>query len=343
MRLLMVAGGTGGHITPAIALGEWRKGQGDKVHYLCGNRPLELELYSYHGIDPHALALEGSPLGTKDPLVALKRCWAIARSFFDVARLFKMEAPEVVILFGGYICLPALIVGFVMGKKIVLHEQNAVAGKITRLAHILGVPIATGWRRCKAVDGTYTGTPVRRIRPITRDKALQELGIDYKSLEDRKIISVIGGSLGGLSVVKAILRRPFMVESSGYIYLYPTRDVALCPPGMLAVRQSWDMSAIYAASDLVICRGGGATLAELSCYGLPAIVVPWMNSADGHQKANAISFVAESSSKVGVWLESEGYQRLFFLINKLSSLSRSSSSADCESASRLWRLILSHI
>lgn len=339
----MVAGGTGGHITPAIALGEWRRGQGDSVSYLCGNRPLELELYAYHGIDPHILTLEGSPLGTNKPSVVLKRCWAIVRSFLDVVRLIQKESPEVVMLFGGYTCLPALIVCSIMGKKIIIHEQNAVAGKITRLGYFFGIPIATGWRKCKGINGIYTGTPVRRIRPITRDRALQELGVNSKSLRGRKIISVIGGSLGGLSVVKAILRPPFMVESSRYVYLYPTKNVNLCPPGMLAVRQSWDMSAIYAVSDLVICRGGGATLAELACYGLPAIVVPWMSSADGHQKANALSFVAEYSSKAGVWLESEGYQRLFLLINKLSSLSRSSNSADCESASILWRLVLSHI
>ena len=339
---MIVAGGTGGHITPAIALGEWRKSKGDRINYLCGSRPLELDIYRGHGIEPKVVPLEGSPLGTRDLMTFFSRLVAIVKSLLSLVQIVCEEKPDVMVLFGGYSCLPALLIGVLMRKKLLLHEQNSVAGKVTRLAYWLGVPIAIGWKKCKGVKGVYTGTPVRIMRNMTKEEALCGLGIDPKLYDGKRIISVIGGSLGNSSVIDAILRGPFMVKSSRYLYLCPTKDFDSLPDGVLPIKQSWDMSPIYMASDLILCRGGGATLAELFCCGVPAVVVPWKNSADGHQEANAIQ-ASELSESVGVWVEGGDPGQLSDLIKKLSSLSRKSISSDRESASRLWRLVLSHI
>lgn len=342
LNLLIIAGGTGGHITPAIALGEWRKSKGDRVIYLCGSRPLELDLYRSHGIEPNVVPLEGSPLGTRNFVTFFSRLFDILKSLSSLFKVIRKEKPDAMVLFGGYSCLPALFMGLLMNKKLIIHEQNAVAGKVTRLADRLGVPVAVGWKNCKGVKGEYTGTPVRLIRNISKEDALCELGIDSKLYDGKRIISVVGGSLGSSSVIDAILSRPFMVESSRYLYLCPSEDLDSVPEGVVRINRSWDMSPIYMASDLIVCRGGGATLAELLCCGVPAVVIPWKNSADGHQEANAI-YASKLSANVGIWSEGGDPGVLSDLIKKLSSLSRNSISSDRESASRLWRLVLSHI
>lgn len=342
LKLLMVAGGTGGHITPAIALGSWRKALGDEVSYICGNRPLELEIYGHHGIEPRVLPLNGSPLGVSRPLSILRRLGNTARSFFLSARIILKESPDLVLLFGGYVSLPVLLMGLLMGEKIIFHEQNAVAGKVTRLAYRLGVTVATGWKACKGVKGVFTGVPVRKTRPITRDEALSELGIDRDLLGGRRIISILGGSLGNSSLMDSIVSCSSMVESVRYLCIYPGEAFSPSSELILKVPRSWDMSAIYAVSDLVISRAGGATLAEISFHDIPAIVVPWLNASDGHQAANAACFAALRSSG-WVWNENDGFKRLLYLIKKLSSFSRSSISFDCEATYRLWRLVLSHI
>lgn len=337
----MVAGGTGGHIMPAIALGLFRKSCGDRIGYVCGSRPLELEIYGHHGIDPFILPVLGSPLGTKRPIAVLQRFIAIFRSFFVAMSVLVEESPDAILLFGGYVSLPVLFAGIIMGKKIILHEQNAVAGKVTRLAYRLGVTIATGWKRCDGIKGVFTGIPVRRIRSMARSEALAELGLDQDLMKNTRIVSILGGSLGSSSLVDSILSRAYMVKSAGYVWICPGNG--LCPySGILRVPQSWDMSAIYTVSDLVICRGGGSTLAEISSYGIPAIVIPWQDASDGHQEANALCFV-NSRSPGELWNENDGLERLFCLIEKLSSFSRSPRSFDREAIYKLWRLVLSRI
>ncbi len=338
----MVAGGTGGHIMPAIALGLFRKSCGDSVGYVCGSRPLELEIYDHHGIEPLMLPVQGSPLGTRRPLVVIQRFIAVFLSFFVAIRIIIKESPDVILLFGGYVSLPVLLVGILMGKKLVWHEQNAVAGKVTRLAYRLGVTIATGWRRCDGVRGVFTGIPVRDIRHMTRSEALSELELDETPLKNTRIVSVLGGSLGSSSLMDSILSRTCMVKSAGYVWICPGSKVCPSSRYILGVPQSWDMSAIYTVSDLVVCRGGGSTLAEVSSYGVPAIVVPWQGASDGHQEANAMCFV-NSRSPGEVWDENDGLERLFCLVEKLSSLSRSPMCSDREAICRLWRLVLSRI
>lgn len=252
------------------------------------------------------------------------------------------EAPDVILLFGGYVSLPVLLVGILMGKKLVLHEQNAVAGKVTRLAYRLGVTVATGWRRCDGVRGIFTGIPVRAIRHMTKSEALLELGLDQELFKNMRIVSVLGGSLGSSSLVDSILSPSCMVKSAGYIWIFPGSEVRPSSRSVMGVPQSWDMSAIYTVSDLVVCRGGGSTLAEVSSYGIPAVVVPWQDASDGHQDVNAMCFV-NSRSPGEVWNEKDGLERLFCLVEKLSSLSRSPMCSDREAICRLWRLVLSRI
>ncbi len=344
----MVAGGTGGHIIPAIAFGQWRNAQGDEISYVCGNRPLESEIYGKHGITPKILPVEGSPLGTKKFFKKILRSFFMISSFLSLLFFLKKDRPHLVLLFGGYVSFPALIACKLANVPVLIHEQNAVAGKVTRLAHRMGVPVATGWSRCDGVNGTYTGVPVRSIRTMDKKEALKELGLLSKNLESKTLIFVIGGSLGSSPLIPSVLSAASMVESAECVYIclgyvgtpLPDDSKLICLP------PCWDISPVYGASDMVICRGGGSTLAEMAFYDIPAIVVPWEMATDGHQEANASCFL-KGGARGLLWSPDLGSEYLAREIEKLSAGIVKKNSrrdhSDDGALALLWRLILSHI
>lgn len=348
MRLVMVAGGTGGHITPAIAFGQWRESRGDEVLYICGSRPLESEIYSRHGIEPRILPLEGSPLGTKNFGKRISRSFSMISSFFSMLFFFKKKRPHMVVLFGGYVSLPALMVCKLLSIPLLIHEQNAVAGKVTKLAHRMGFPVAKGWHRCDGVTADYTGIPIRPVRTMNRSEALKELGLAPETLESKILIFVIGGSLGSSPLIPSVFSASSMVESAGcvYICLGHAGTVSSEESRLIGLPPCWDMSPVYEASDIVICRAGGSTLAEIAFYGIPAIVVPWEMAADGHQEANARCFF-EEGAKGALWHPDLGPERLAKEIKKLSACKVKGNSprgySDEGALALLWRLIMSHV
>jgi UDP-N-acetylglucosamine--N-acetylmuramyl-(pentapeptide) pyrophosphoryl-undecaprenol N-acetylglucosamine transferase len=152
-KILIVAGGTGGHIFPALAFGRWildqKKNEG--VSYLSGDRPLELEIYASQGIEPYRLFLSGSPLGSPSILRNARRWMELFRSFFQVGRFLRRERPDACFLFGGYVSLLPLLWCRFLKIPILAHEQNACAGKVTKLASYLGAPVAAGWSQCRGL------------------------------------------------------------------------------------------------------------------------------------------------------------------------------------------------
>ncbi|CBL28491.1 UDP-N-acetylglucosamine--N-acetylmuramyl-(pentapeptide) pyrophosphoryl-undecaprenol N-acetylglucosamine transferase [Fretibacterium fastidiosum] len=147
---LIVAGGTGGHIFPALVFGRWLEAHcGAAVSYLSGSRPLEAEIYAAAGVTPFRLSLEGSPLGVRSPLKVLRRSLALVSAFGEVSRRLAEVRPTTAFLFGGYVSFAPLLLCRLRGIPVVFHEQNAVAGRVTRLASRLGAVIASGWEECQ--------------------------------------------------------------------------------------------------------------------------------------------------------------------------------------------------
>ena len=152
-RVLIVSGGTGGHIFPAVVFGRWLERHRDaSVSYLSGARPLEAEIYAALGVAPRRLPLEGSPLGVRSPGQVLRRSFALVSAFTEASRCIVETRAEAVVLFGGYVSLPPLWVCLLRGIPVVVHEQNAVAGRVTRLASRLGVAVASGWKECEGLN-----------------------------------------------------------------------------------------------------------------------------------------------------------------------------------------------
>jgi UDP-N-acetylglucosamine--N-acetylmuramyl-(pentapeptide) pyrophosphoryl-undecaprenol N-acetylglucosamine transferase len=309
--VLIAAGGTGGHIFPALAFGGWLRahGKAGRIRYLSGSRPLEAEIYRSQGVEPIRLPLPGSPLGSASAARNLRRWADLLRSFFRTGVLLTRERPDVCFLFGSYVSLAPLLWCRLLRIPAVMHEQNACAGKVTRLAARLRVPVASGWDECRGLSAPFTpaGVPVRAPEKIPRREAASALGLDVR--EEDLAVGVIGGSLGSASL-NALVERlsgsaPAAANARGgrlvLVVLGDMPESASPRPGVHFIGKQWNMTPFYSLCDCVICRAGASTLAELAAYGIPALVIPWMQAADGHQEANALNFVRRTGNPL--WIE----------------------------------------
>lgn len=342
MRVLIAAGGTGGHIFPATVFGRWIEAhRGASVSYLSGARPLEEEIYKAQGIVPHKLSLEGSPLGVRSPVRILRRFLGLLKSMGETVRCLARTRPEVCFLFGGYVSFPPLLLCKVKKIPVVIHEQNAVAGRVTRLASRMGASVASGWSECLGVRKPFShvGIPVRPPGRVPRLDALHSLGLNCTA--EGTWVGVIGGSLGSRSLVEKALLAAASFEKRGidvkFLFLGEQPDGPL-PQNVHFVGRRWDMNPFYSLCDVLACRAGGSTLAEAMAWGIPAVAVPWEGAAEGHQERNARCF-AESGGGI-VWRES-GDGSLEDAIERLLSEGRRSSlkkPKDCV-CPLLWSLI----
>lgn len=307
-RLAVAAGGTGGHIFPALSLYDWlRREHGDvDVRFFCGSRAIEREIYASCGVEPSVLALDGSPFGAMGA-ARLKRCWQLVGSFFDARRALKEFAPDVCLTFGGYVSFPAFAAAKSLGIPCLCHEQNAFAGRMTRAASKRGATIACGWSRCDGMkEGSfvYTGTPVREFNLVSRDDAWLGLKLPGEA-PNRPIVVMMTGSLGSTGITdmaEQLLSCDELggwvvaaVDSSSKVPVRKTDDLYLLP-------RDWDPTLMFSLADVVVARGGASTLSELASMDIPSVAAPWRGAAGDHQMKNALQF-AESGLNRALWDE----------------------------------------
>ena len=283
-NVLIAAGGTGGHIFPAIVFGKGLQEKGANVSWLCGSRELERTIYNASGIEPLILPLSGSPLGNRSPAVMFSR-------FLDVFRSLRQVmgySPDEVYLFGGYISFAPLIMSRLKRIPVTLHEQNTVAGLVTRIASRLGVKILTGWPVCDGIRSfEYVGIPVREPVRIARGEALRTLGLNVP--ENARIVGVAGGSLGSGPLGELLKRTAGMCPE--YEFMFLSSKERKDDGNTHFLPAMWDMNPFYSACDVLVCRAGGSTLAEAMKWGMPTISIPWPGAANNHQVRNAEEFV----------------------------------------------------
>ena len=331
-KVLIVAGGTGGHIFPALAFGRWLldQGEAESVVYMSGSRPLEAEIYASGGIEPFRLPLSGSPLGG-GLWSAFGRCAGLFRSFFGTRFFLKRERPDVCFLFGGYVSLAPLLWCKWLGVPVIAHEQNACAGKVTRLAARMGVPVASGWSECSGVSNAFhVGVPVRSFKRLSRPDAVSALGVNVAPGD--LVVGVIGGSLGSAQLSALVARVEKVGKKSGGA----KRKI------QFTEARSWDMAPFFSLCDAVVCRAGASTLAELTAFGIPALTIPWRGAADGHQEANAKIFSALTGNPVwveGVHDEKNLEEAFEKLLERASNYQKPTGDLTNNTASSaLWRL-----
>lgn len=308
-KILLVAGGTGGHIWPAIAFGSWvlENRSGVTIKYLSGKRALESEIYRSCDIEPLKIDMEGSPFSA--PKGTRIRRWVdLLRAFRQTRRILIGERPDLCVLFGGYVSASALINCRLSGVPAVAHEQNAFAGRVTRLARKMGVPVASGWERCCPFETgsfTHVGVPVRAFQKMGKEEAWRVLKTGG-SFPRAPLVAVLTGSLGSGRILEIVKRLSGTQAFRSWFFMVVTTDTKTphySSDNLLLLPQRWDIAPLYNLADIVVTRGGASTLTEVMAAGIPTLVIPWRASANDHQLMNAETFA--KSGVVRIWDERE--------------------------------------
>lgn len=314
--LMIMAGGTGGHIFPGLAVAEEARAAGWQVVWMGARGGMEERLVPPHGIRAtwiRARAARGKGLVQK-----LVLPMNLLYSFWESARHIRRLKPDVVLGLGGYVAFPGGMMASLLGRPLALHEQNAIAGLANRV--LAGVCDKVMVAFPGAIKGAeWTGNPVRR--------EIAQLAPPAERFAGRSgplQLLVVGGSLGAQALNEAVPRalamladRPRVVHQAGEKHLAALRAHygAAGVEGELVAFID-DMARRYAEADLVICRAGAVTIAELSAAGMASVLVPFPHAVDDHQTANA-RFLAERDAAILLPQHELTPQRLAALIGGL--------------------------
>lgn len=288
-RALIMAGGTGGHIFPGLAVGEGLRGAGWDVAWMGAPGGMEERLVPQQGYRMQWVDFGG--VRGKGIARWLRLPPRLLRALAQAARALRSERPRVVLGMGGYISVPGGLLARLFGASLVLHEQNAVAGLSNRLLARIASRVLCAFPG--ALPGAeWVGNPVRRaIRELAEPRQR------YAARAGRLQLLVVGGSLGAQALNDMLpralaliepARRPQVVHQSGRGQLQALRQ-AYAEAGVEADCREFidDMAEAYARADLVVCRAGASTVSEVACAGVAALFVPFPHAVDDHQTANA--------------------------------------------------------
>ena len=297
--ILIMAGGTGGHIFPALAVAHQLRDAGWSVVWLGNPDGMEARLVPQHGFEMRWLnfgALRGKGLLRKMLLP-----FNLLRGFWQALGVLGQVRPDVVLGLGGYITFPAGMMAALKGIPLVLHEQNSVAGLANRVLAKVADRVLSGFPDVLA-KGEWVGNPVRpeiAALPTPAERLAGRSGPLH--------VLVIGGSLGAQALNEMVPRgmaqlaeheRPHIVHQSGEKHLDAlTANYAAAGVHAHCVAFIEDMAGAYDWADLVICRAGALTIAELSAAGVASLLVPFPHAVDDHQTGNA-RFLSETGAAV---------------------------------------------
>src|SRR5689334_7808946 len=299
--VMITTGGTGGHVFPGLAVATKLLARGCRVFWLGTREGMEASLVPQHGVEFESLAFRG--IRGKGWRTLLLGPYALALACIDSIRIIRRRRPGVVLGFSGFASFPGALMGVAVGKPLVVHDANAIAGLANRiLAHgadrvLLGFPGALRNARAE-----WVGNPLR-----DDIVAVEPPSQRFANRTGPLRLLVVGGSLGAAALNEAIPKavatidagaRPIIVHQAGERHIdklraaYASANVtAECVPFID------DMAARYAWADIVICRGGALTVAELAAVGLGAIVVPLPGAIADEQTANA-RFLEEAGAAI---------------------------------------------
>lgn len=289
--LLVMAGGTGGHVFPGLAVADRLRDQGWNIHWLGTAERMEAQLVPKHGYPLHTISIAGvRGNGLKRKLLAP---FQIMKAVWQARRVLRQVQPQVVLGMGGFAAGPGGVAARLAGIPLVLHEQNAAAGMTNRLLARIASRVLMAFPGAFA-EGDNTavvGNPVRA------DVLALPVPAERISTEPQPLrLLVVGGSLGARILNQTV---PEAVALAGNIKVRHQTGKGNAE----AVRQAYqalgidaevsdfidDMAAAYGAADLVVCRAGALTVSEVAAAGIGALFVPLPHAVDDHQTKNARS------------------------------------------------------
>jgi undecaprenyldiphospho-muramoylpentapeptide beta-N-acetylglucosaminyltransferase len=306
---MVMAGGTGGHVYPALAVAEEMRARGWEVFWLGTRGGLEARVVPAAGIDMVWVSMSG--LRGHGLLRRLLTPFMLVRAFWQSLRAILSRRPDVVLGMGGYTAFPGGMMASFLDKPLVIHEQNSIAGLTNRVLACLADRVLVAFPSafthktdkpapCGKADTEWVGNPVREpIARLAGDKG------KYDGREGPLRLLVVGGSLGAAALNELLPRalallppekRPEVVHQSGRQHVDKLR-ANYAEAGIEVDARDYieDMATLYEWCDVAVCRAGAMTVAELACAGVPAVLVPFPFAVDDHQTTNA-AFLSDAGA-----------------------------------------------
>ncbi len=291
---VLVAGGTGGHINAALAVGEALREKSFEVSYLTGKRHLDYKLFAGEKVRH----LNSRPLRTKNPFTLLKNVALNLSSFLLIMGSYLKKRPEFVVGAGGYVCGPTLLAAYLLGIPVYIIEQNAVMGLTNRILGWISKKIFVHFSETRGLSPNLSSR-VRVVGNPTR-KAIQPPG--PKSVSEKVRVLVFGGSLGAAQindVIYEIVKNPPFSNLS----IHHQTGSATTPEietGIEYVPVTYmdNIQKEYEWCDVIISRSGASTVSELRIIKKPTLIFPFPQATDNHQVFNAEILRKESDFDV---------------------------------------------
>jgi UDP-N-acetylglucosamine--N-acetylmuramyl-(pentapeptide) pyrophosphoryl-undecaprenol N-acetylglucosamine transferase len=294
--ILIMAGGTGGHIFPAIAVAEKLQSEGWEIQWLGTADRMEAQIVPKHGFTLHYLNVTG--LRGRGAVAKLKALMALVKAIYQAIKLIKRLQPAVVLGMGGYASGPGGIAARIVGKPLLIHEQNVVLGLTNKWLAKFADLVMLGFEAAQKQlpnnpKVVVTGNPIRqKIMTMVRSD------VESEAIDPTINILILGGSLGArpfnqqLPLILKQLDNVNIRHQSGKANKSAVEAQYQSPNSQVRIDEFIDdMSAAYEWADVVICRAGAITVTEIALAGVAAIFIPLPHAVDDHQTANANSLV----------------------------------------------------
>ena len=307
MKFILTAGGTGGHIYPALSvLDEIKKDKSNEYLYIGTKDRMENDLIPSMGIPYEGIEIYG--FSKTDIIRDIKNIKCICSSYKKCLKIMDEFKPDAVIAFGGYVTLPVCLAAKKRGVSVFLHEQNMLPGKtnifLSSKVDAVFVSFKDGTRKLKCKNIIYTGNPVSQRAIETKKYNKTDLGFS----KDKKLIIIVMGSLGSTSVNERLLDflRSYERDDTEILFITGKKSYAdsnnnlIVPKSTKIVPFFDNLPSLMKSADLIISRAGASTIAEIMATKTPSILIPSPYVANNHQYYNALDLV---NKKISILIE----------------------------------------
>lgn len=335
--VMIMAGGTGGHVFPALAVADELKLQGYDIHWLGTAAGIEADVIPKAGYPLHCIEVKG--LRGKSKLTLLAAPFKIIKAIMQALRFMRIVKPDAVLGLGGFATGPGGVAAKLLGIPLLIHEQNAFPGMTNRLLKPMSNIVMQAFpntfkskvlKNDKQSDTFLTtGNPVRAnivalnmINSLADKASVKDSDINAKkdtknvaeNAKEKLNVLVVGGSLGAVGINNAVIDALALIQEKEIEYCSPNIWHQVGKKNINEVQQAYadkglaekakvvafidDMAEAYHWADIVLCRSGALTVSELACAGKAAIFVPYPYAADDHQTANAQTLVNAGAAEL---------------------------------------------
>ncbi len=297
-RIVIMAGGTGGHVFPALAVAQYLREKDWDISWIGTRKGMESKVVSAENIEIDMLAVAG--IRGKGVFSKIKNIFLLLKSCLQAMCILRNRKPDVVLGMGGYVAGPGGLMAKILSIPLVIHEQNRIPGTTNRLLVNRATRVLEAFPQSfeESANAIFTGNPLRKeFTQIPSSKSWDE-----QQERDLKIL-IVGGSQGAQVLNEVLpeaakkMKQIELMHQTGEAQFQTVCDsYEKLPIQATAVAFIDDMSAAYQWADMIICRSGAMTVSEVAAAGMPAIFVPLPHAIDNHQVANANYLVDENAA-----------------------------------------------